>query len=185
MRKPVFAFAACTAWLVLAASVPVAAQSASVSAVRAAFVYNFAKFTQWPPDAMSKAAPVVVCVMDDPGVADALEELAKGRTVGDHALAVRRTQPQDSLRPCSLLYASRLNAKRAIELVEMLKHSAVLTISDYGEFAQLGGMANFFFDNGKIRFEVNVQSIQRARLQVSSKLLTLGRIVRESDAQPH
>jgi hypothetical protein len=157
-------------------------QSVSAPALRAAFMYNFAKFTEWPANVIPRDQPIVFCVTtDDTPMAEALEQIVKGRAVGGHALAVRRVGLDNGVRACHLLYASGLDAKRTNELLGTVGPLPVLTVGDFERFAQMGGVANFFVEDGKMRFAINIDSAQRAGLRVSSKLLMLARIVRSSD----
>jgi hypothetical protein len=182
MITAVFASAALAFALAIVSSVPVVGQSASATALRAAFVYNFAKFTEWPADAMAPDSPIVFCVADDEEMADALEQLVKGHAVGRHTLTVRRVKVDNAVRSCHVLYASALDVRRTTELLGAVERAPVLTVGDYEPFARLGGVASFFVEDGKMRFAVNVDSAQRARLQFSSKLLILARIVRTPHA---
>jgi hypothetical protein len=159
-------------------------QGASAPALRAAFMYNFAKFTEWPANVIPRDQPMVFCVTDDAPMAEALEQIVKGRAVGGHALAVRRVGLDNGVRACHLLYASGLDAKRTNDLLGTLDHLPVLTVGDFERFAQMGGVASFFVEDGKMRFSINIDSAQRAGLRVSSKLLMLARIVRSSDDRP-
>lgn len=164
--------------VITATRVSVAGQ-APAPVLRAAFVHNFAKFTSWPPDVVAPGAPLVFCVSGDPEVAESLEALVKGRELAGHALAVREIDVDSgSIRACQLLYTSGLDAKRTTDLLQMVGHSAVLTVSDSEDFARRGGVASVFEADGKMRFAFNLEAVQRARLTVSSKLLTLGRIVK-------
>jgi hypothetical protein len=157
-------------------------QGASAPALRAAFMYNFAKFTEWPANVMPRDQPIVFCVTDDDApMAEALEQIVKGRAVSGHALTVRRVGLDKGVRACHLLYVSGLDAKRTTELLGTVERAPVLTVGDFERFAQMGGVASFFVEDGKMRFAINVESAQRAGLRVSSKLLMLARIVRTSD----
>ena len=159
-------------------------QTATAPELKAAFLYNFAKFVEWPSDAMPAGTPFVVCVLGDGAVADALEETVKGRTIEGHSLTTRRVKVDGLLRACHVLYVSGMDAKRSRDLLESLGDSAVFTASDLDRFAELGGVVNFFVENGKMRFAVNIESAQRARLQVSSKLLGLAKIVKDEQHVP-
>jgi hypothetical protein len=170
------------AWT-LASGAYAGAQSASEADLRAAFVYNFAKFTEWPADAITPSGPIVLCVIDDAAVATALGQLVRGRTIGTHGLAVRRVKIDEELRTCHLLYAAGVDTPKTAVLLESVGASPVLTISDREGFAEHGGVANFLREDGRVRFVVNVESALRARLQVSSKLLTLAKLVKDSDAR--
>jgi hypothetical protein len=178
MQRAVLALASV---LIVAASARATDQGASAPELRAAFMYNFAKFTEWPASVIGPPdRPIVFCVSDDQPMADALEQIVKGRAVSGHALSVRRTgfASGGDFRTCHLLYASGLDLKRANELIGTLDRSPVLTVGDFERFAQMGGVANFFVEDGKMRFAINVDSAQRAGLRVSSKLLMLARIVK-------
>jgi hypothetical protein len=168
--------------LLLWSPAPALAQRASEPALRAAFIYNFAKFTIWPADAIAPEGSLVFCVLGDFGVAEMLEQVVKGHDLRGHALMVRRVEAADSFRSCHVLYASGLDAKRAAELLRSVEATTVLTVSDFEEFTRLGGMATIFVEDERMRFAFNTSSVQRGRLAVSSKLLTLARIVRSRDA---
>jgi uncharacterized protein DUF4154 len=153
---------------------------ASASALKAAFLYNFVKFIEWPGDSIQSATPLAMCVVGDHALADALDDMVRGRTVGGHDLAVRRPRLEDdAVRSCQVLYVTGLDERRMIELVDRLAGVPMLTASDAEGFAQLGGVAHFFVEGGKMRFAVNLQSAQRARLTVSSKLLGLAVVVKD------
>lgn len=181
MLKAVLALASVV--LALEAGAAAVDQGASAPELRAAFMYNFAKFTEWPAAAVGPDRPIVFCVNDDPQMMEALEQIIKGRAVGGHALTVRSVGLGSDVRTCHLLYASGLDTKRAIELLGTVAHAPVLTVGDFERFAQMGGVASFFVEDGKMRFAINVDSAQRAGLRVSSKLLMLARIVRTADAR--
>jgi hypothetical protein len=157
------------------APVPASAQDVTEPALKAAFVYNFAKFTEWPAEVARVAGPLSMCVVGDARVGEALT-----RTVRDRELSGRRmvvsilgvTEPQ---RGCHILYVSGVTAGQAALLIADLRDLPVLTISDAEGFMALGGIAQFFFDNGRLRFRVHLGSVKRARLQISSRLLALAK----------
>jgi len=157
----------------------VSAQPTTVSAVRAAFLYNFAKFAEWPTDALAPGQKLSLCVLGDNGVADALERTIKGHTIENHELTVQVVSAGWPIRSCHLLYVGGLDAKGAIQLIEALNGTSVFTVSDCDRFAELGGVAQLILENDKMRFAINVASAERARLQLSSKLLSLAKIVKD------
>jgi hypothetical protein len=157
---------------------PAASERTASPALTAAFLYTFAKFAEWPPDALSARSPIRLCV-DDAQVAEALEPLVSGRQVGNHAIVVARVSIDAVLPPCHVLYVGGLDARRAMALVSALGNAAVWSISDYDRFTVLGGVAHLFKDGGRLRFAINVESARRARLQISSRLLSLATIVRD------
>jgi hypothetical protein len=165
--------------LVVCACVVSAASAQTVAApdLKAAFLFNFAKFAEWPADVVSTNAPIILCVVGDGDVANALEKTVRGHNVDGHPLVVARAKA-DSLPTCHLLYVTGLDDKRSVQLLHSLKGLAVFTVSDFELFAQLGGVAQFFVENGKMRFAINPDSAQRAHLTLSSKLLSLAKLVK-------
>ena len=163
----------------------VSAQTATAAAVTSAFLYNFAKFTQWPPDTLAPGQRIALCVIGDSAVAEALEQTIKGHTIESHELTVEVVTPDSLLRSCHLLYVSGLDDKRSTQLIQTLKSAPVFTASDGSLFAERGGIAQLILDHGRMRFAINVGAAQQARLQISSKLLSLAQIVREDPHVPH
>jgi hypothetical protein len=164
----------------LLALVPARAQGAPEAALKAAFVYNFAKFTDWPHET-GAAGPLKLCVLGDPAVADALDATVKGHPIGGRDVAVSRASP-DQLRGCHMLYLAALDNKRLSQVLDDVKGAAVLTVSDLDRFAQNGGIAGLFVEAGKMRFAINVEAAQRAGLRISSRLLGLATIVKDERA---
>jgi hypothetical protein len=154
-----------------------AAQDVTEPSLKAAFIYNFAKFTEWPANAMAAGEPFVLCVLGDAATGQALERAVKGRTLAGHTMNVLQYQSDVPPREaCHVLYVSGVNASQAAKLIAGLRDTAVLTISDVDGFTQQGGIAQFFFEHGQLRFNVHVESARRARLQISSRVLALARI---------
>lgn len=164
----------------------VVGQSVSEPALKAAFVYNFAKFTEWPVDALPEGGPLMMCVVGDPVVAQSLEAAVKGRHVSRHPLTVQQMKMDGPLRTCHILYAGDLDPARAAQLVTAVKGAPVLTVSDLDRFAAMGGTAQLFIEGDRMRFAINPDAAQRAGLRLRSQLLALARIVKDDpDAVPH
>jgi uncharacterized protein DUF4154 len=161
--------------VVLLMPILASAQDVTESALKAAFIYNFAKFTEWPTAVTPAAEPLVLCVLGDAAVSEALEGAVKGRLLGGHSMAVSRLESTGVHKVCHVLYLSGVTAARAAQLVAGLHDAAVLTISDVDGFTELGGIAQFFFEHGQLRFSVQLESAKRAHLEISSKLLMLAR----------
>jgi hypothetical protein len=154
------------------------AQDASAAELAASYLVNFVRFTTWPSDALFDGVTVVVCVAGGNGrVADSLARLTQNHTINGHTLTVRRTTLDGPFDGCHVVYAADLDRNRAARLIEMTAAQPILTVSDAADFAERGGVANFFVDNGRLRFVVNTRAAGRARLQISSKLLSLAKIV--------
>lgn len=156
------------------------AQSVSAPGLTAAFLFNFVKFTTWPAGLLRDGEPIVVCVSSNDRVADALLQLTQNKTVEGHPLAIRRTDLHQPLHECQVVYAASLDRNSAQELIGAVSGHPILTVSDLEDFAESGGVANFFIDGGRMRFAVNPVAAERARLRISSRLLTLAKIVADS-----
>lgn len=178
-RASVLARSIACVGLALAAGAPaLAGQSVSAPALKAAFLYNFAKFAEWPADAVVSGAPLVICVARDEAVGDALADIMKGRPSETGTLTVRRV-PNDAWRGCHLIYISQLEPRRLTELLDLVRDLPILTVSDIVGFAEAGGVAQFFEESGKMRFAINTSAAERARLRLSSRLLSLAKIVKD------
>jgi uncharacterized protein DUF4154 len=159
------------------------AQDVTEPSLKAAFIYNFAKFTEWPQDALSGPLPFNACVLGDEPTSDALERSVKGRQLGGRSITVQRVAPDGPLKSCHLLYVSNLKSAQIASVVEAVRGAPVLTISDIDDFARLGGIAHVFIENGKMRFDLNLELAKRVRLQLSSKLLVLAARVHDGAAR--
>lgn len=166
----------------LGAGPPANEQRTVDPSLTAAFLYTFVKFVDWPPDALPANGPIQLCV-DDPLVADALEPLVVGRMIGEHHLVVLRVTKDVSLRSCHVLYVGGLGIRRAVALVAALEDASVWSISDYDGFTVVGGVARLFRESGRLRFAINLESARRARLHISSRLLSLATIVRDDNRE--
>jgi len=156
-----------------------AEQGVEAAAVKAAFLYNFAKFAEWPADSRTPDGPLILCT-NDTAVAESLSPLVKGRDVNGRPLEVRRISADSvQLRGCHILYLWNLDAHQSRRLVEGLGGAAVLTVSDFNRFAALGGVVQFFNENGRLRFMINLAAMRRQGLRLSSKLLALASIVED------
>ena len=165
-------------------NVPLMAQPATAPALTAAFLYNFAKFAEWPAESLPPGQRLSLCVVGDNAVADALEQIIKGRAVEGHELTVAVLKADGPLRSCHLLYVSG-DANRSAQVLEAVKGVPVFTVGDEIRFAASGGVAQLILENDHMRFAVNVSAAQRARLKVSSKLLSLAKIVKDDyDVRP-
>jgi hypothetical protein len=151
---------------------PVQAQPVSEAALKAAFLYNFAKFTTWPAETLN--GPLALCVVGDGAVAGALEQIVKGRTVDGRDVSVYRLGRDANLRSCHMLYLPGDDAQFAADVVASLKGAPVFTVADGRAAADAGVVAGLFLDHGRMRFAINAAAAQHARLHISSKVLALG-----------
>lgn len=150
------------------------AQEVTGPALKAAFLFNFVKFTQWPAHALAAAAPLTMCVVQDAAVGNALAQAARGRVVLGHEIRVVQPGIDDPLRGCHVLYVS--GARPAVQaVVTLVRDEPVLTVSDVRAFAEMGGIAQLHVQQGQLRFAVAIDATRRSGLQISSRLLALSR----------
>lgn len=147
------------------------AQDVTGPALKAAFIYNLAKFTEWPAETAMK--PFAMCVIGDGAVADALERAVKNRTLAGNSISVMRLPTAAPARACHLLYVSGVTTAQAAQVIAGLQNSAVLTMSDMEGFTESGGISQLFFENGQLRFSIRMESVKRSGLHISANVLTL------------
>lgn len=147
--------------------------------VKAAFLYNFAKFVDWPATAFSgESSPFIIGVLGDDPFGDTLDKTVEGKAIGDRKIMVRRFKQAADIKDCHILYVSRSEKKQFDKICERLDKTNTLTVGDTEQFVQRGGMINFVIEEKKVRLEINPDAADRAGLKVSSKLLQLARIVK-------
>ena len=147
--------------------------------VKAAYVFNFTKFVQWPSSAFTGTTdPINVCVAGDAGVVRALERIVAGELVEGRPLRAIAQLPDDPS-ACHVLFVGRGATERAARLMASSSKAPILTVGDSTRFLQQGGMIAFVTENRRVRFDISVRPAERAGLKVSSKLLRVARQVRE------
>lgn len=147
--------------------------------VKAAFIYNFAKFATWPPGAFAgPQAALVLCVTGGNPFGPALAALA-GKPVGGRSLAVREVDAGEA-GTCHLLFVARPAAERWETIAPAVRGRPVLTIGDSDGFARQGGAINLFLADGRVRFSVNLKALERSGVTLSSQVLRLARIVEDA-----
>lgn len=147
--------------------------------LKAAFLVNFAKFTEWPPDALPAGAPVTFCVVDDAATAGVLEASVASTTIAGRAMSLERRTPGSLLPACHVLFIPGLSDRAAAAAVETLKGSTTFSVSDTPALTRAGGVAYFYIEGDQVRFAINVAAAQRARLHISSRMLGLAKIVKD------
>jgi YfiR/HmsC-like len=147
--------------------------------VKAAFIYNFAKFVEWPPQVFkTPEGPIVVCVLGHNPFGSALEEVIRGKSIDGRAFAFRQVADSEEANTCQVLFVSSAEGKRFHAVCGNLNPEGILTVGEEQGFATGGGVINFKLDGGRVRFEINVGAAERAQLHISSKLLGVAQIVK-------
>jgi hypothetical protein len=168
-------------WILLgtSASARQAPSNPSVEAqVKAAFLFNFAQFVQWPGGAFPDPdSPFTMCVIGD-SVEGPLEKTIEGETLNGRRIVMRRPATPENIRACHLIYVARGEARRSMEIIVAASGVPILTVGDSEEFINEGGMIRFTEAGRRIRFEINPDAAESASLRVSSRLLRLADIAR-------
>lgn len=152
------------------------AQSAAAPDLQAAFLLNFARFTEWPP--APNRRQLVICVYGDDRLGDAVVRALRGQTIGGRALVLSRIGADSAVVHCQVLFVAGAAITSGRPLLERASRLPVLTVSDQVGFAAQSGIVELFVEDGRMRFAVNVDAAERARLNLSSRLLGLAKIVR-------
>ena len=146
--------------------------------IMAAFLFNFARYVEWPQDAFDRSdMPVNICMLSTKEFGDVVSKTVSGKTVADRAVVVRWTADLPETAGCHILFIGREFGKSHSEAVAELGGMSVFTVADQEGFAKAGGIANFFRAENRIRFEINPRAAQKAGLKISSRLLRLAKVV--------
>ena len=146
--------------------------------VKAAFLYHFVEFVEWPRASPLPPGTVTIGVLGQDPFGDVLDKAILEKVVAGRTLAIRRFATVDALEPCDILFISSSEMPRLPQILARLKEGPVLTVGEADRFARRGGMIGFFFEEHRLRLEVNRHAAERAGLRVSSKLLAVARLVK-------
>lgn len=142
--------------------------------VKAAFLFNFAKFVEWPASAFKSADdPIKICVLGQNPFGSSLENAVRGKTFGSRAFVVQDVTNAQDAATCHILFVAASVYKRLSPIVGGLKTSTVLTVGETDDFAANGGIITFRVRDARVRFEIETSAAERAQLRISSKLLSL------------
>lgn len=142
--------------------------------LKAAFLFNFAKFVEWPPRAFAETnSPFIIGVLGDSPFGNELEQTVVGKNINAHPITLQMFRVAAEATNCHLLFISTSEQKRLPEIIPRLRGAPILTVGETERFIEAGGMINFVAENNKIRFQISDDAAKGARLKISSKLLSL------------
>lgn len=147
--------------------------------IKAGLLYNFLKYTQWPPEHASRN--IVVCLLGGDPFDGHLQPMA-GRTVNQHGIEIRHLESMQEIGACSMLYIHADEKPHWPELQRVLAGKDVLTVSEFDGFAEAGGMIEFTRKDSRIGVKINVDAVTAAHLAVESRLLRLATTVHTAAA---
>jgi len=146
--------------------------------VKAAFVFHFAQLVEWPADTLgAENQPLVFCSAGEDSFSTALGTVIQGKQVGAHPIQIRHVREKDDLHGCHLLFIAGKDKTRGPAILARLKDAPILTVGESENFARQGGIIGLSVQENKIRFDINLNSAQRANLKISSRLLLLAKSV--------
>jgi hypothetical protein len=150
--------------------------------IKLVFLYNFAKFVEWPANAYrAPGAPLAICIVGRDPFSPDIEGELRTRAVSGHPVEFLTLKPTDTLSACHMVFIPVTEKDQADKIVRGLKGSCILTVGETEGFAALGGIINLTVEGNKVHFEINRLAADRAGLKISSKLLSLAKIVTEQD----
>jgi YfiR/HmsC-like len=157
------------------------AQAAAASTLKAAFTLNFVKFSEWPD--LKPGLPISICVSSEDSIAEAMTEAMSGQSVGGRAIHVVRLASDGALGGCHLLFLNEGGPRPLAETLEVAGRLPILTISDVEQSAKHGAIVEFIQESGRLRFAINIDTMERSHIKLSSRLLSLAKIVRDSSTR--
>jgi hypothetical protein len=161
--------------LALVATLPArAADRLSEYQIKAAFLYNLAKFVQWPASA-DPSDQLVVCVIGDDFFRGILHHLVRGKSVQAREIDVRGLRKSDDLLACDIAFVSAMEARHTTDILLRVQPAGVLTVGETPEFLRDGGHVRFYVENNRIRVEIDAAGTDQSGLKVNSQLLSLAR----------
>ncbi|MGD0282601.1 MAG: YfiR family protein [Dissulfurispiraceae bacterium] len=146
--------------------------------VKAAFLFNFARLTEWPPNAFaSPQSNFVICILGGDPFEGNLEPLMN-RTIGGRKVVVKRISNINESIACNLLFIASSEKRRLPEIIAHVRNRPILTVSDMDGFTEEGGMIAFIIKEGRVKFRINLDAAGMTKLNISSYLLEVAEIVR-------
>lgn len=143
--------------------------------LKAAFLYHFAQFVEWPAAAFPEAgSPLVIGILGENPFGAELEKTMSGKRINQHPLLVKEVRSlAEATNSCHMLFIAASEKKRLPEILAPLGGASILTVGETERFTEAGGIINFVLEGTRIRFQINETAARNARLRISSKLLSL------------
>lgn len=178
-RTPGRAFILLTLFLAFGLAAPQAhGQTFKEQDVKAAFLYHFAQFVDWPPEAFPDPdTSLIIGILGTDPFGATLDQIVQGEVVKNRRLEVRRYRRVEEIDQCHILFISRSEERRLEQILLELSGKHVLTVGDSEGFALRGGMIRFMTEKNKIRLRINLDAAKAASVTISSKLLRAAEVI--------
>jgi hypothetical protein len=152
--------------------------------IKAGFIFNFAKFVEWPSNAFAQPdSAIVIGILGTDPFGTIIDKIVQDKKIGTRGFVVKRLKwgtDLKELKECKILFVGASEKAHMDELVQVVRGLPILTVGETPGFADRGGVVRFVLEDNRVRFEVNVVAARQADLTISSRLLTLARIIQQS-----
>jgi len=152
--------------------------------IKAGFIYNFAKFVEWPTTAFAQPdSPIVIGILGIDPFGPLIDRIVENKKIGARGFVVKRLKwggDLKDLKECKILFVGASERAHIDELMQIVKTLPILTVGETPGFAERGGVIRFVLEDDRVRFEINVDAAHEADLTISSRLLTLARIIQQA-----
>jgi len=152
--------------------------------IKAGFIYNFAKFVDWPATAFAQPdSPIVIGILGTDPFGTLIDRIVENKKIGARGFVVKRLKwgtDFKELKECKILFVSASEKAHIDDVVQIVKTLPILTVGETPGFAERGGVIRFVLEDNRVRFEINVEAAHQADLTISSRLLTLARIIQQA-----
>lgn len=146
--------------------------------VKAAFLFHFAQLVDWPADTMTGADnSLFLCVLGEDPFGGALESTVEGKAIGARVIRIRHLKQAEDMRECHIVFLGKAQSARLPTLLADLRNAPVLTVGETPGFLGAGGMICFRMVKNQVRFDINLDAANSAKLKIGSRLLLLAQIV--------
>ena len=149
--------------------------------IKAAYIYNFAMFVEWPNDSFRhESSPIVIGIVGTDPFGSAIDQTARNKRIDKRPLIIKRLQWGQEFRDCHILFVSSSDTPRLGDVVHQLRNSPILLVTESTGLSKHGSIINFVVEDNRVRYEVDLGAARRAHLSVSSKLLNLAKVTKGS-----
>lgn len=164
----------CSVGLVLAVASGVAfAQTADEYEVKAAFLYNFTKFVEWPRNDSDSFS---ICILGDDPFGSAIDQLVKGKTANGKRLEVRRIRDVSEAKQCQIVYVRAEEKSKAAQLLDAVQKMPILTVTERGGSGKSNCLVSLSMVDDRVSLGINAAAVESSGLKISAKLLTLAKV---------
>jgi len=149
--------------------------------IKAAFLFSFAKFIEWPAQSFQSAnSPIVIGTFCDSPFAGVLEGIVKGRAINGRSLQVRPLETAGSAREVHLAFVCESEDRSSAAILDAVRTWPVVTVGESNDFWTQDGMIHFVPVDDKVRFEINIGAAERAGVKISAQLQKLALMVKKA-----